>query len=134
MPLKFRSLHISYQDGDDPDAGFSSIPYESGSQFLYKLEKTVGGLKAWSPYMKAYLAQFTGKSISTEDWLNHFWSYWRGTEHFAALSLVDFNAWIYGDGNNLEKLVFDTTLSDVAYDLAEKWVSFFSILEGMLTN
>lgn len=42
MPPKFRSLVIDYQVGEDPDDGFSSIPYEKGAQFLLHLERTAG--------------------------------------------------------------------------------------------
>lgn len=53
MPAKYQRLQIPYNIGEDPDDGFSSIPYEKGSTFLLHLERTVGGLDLWIPYMRA---------------------------------------------------------------------------------
>lgn len=41
---------------------------------LYYLERLVGGLEVFGPYQKAYVERFSGLSITTDDWLAHFWS------------------------------------------------------------
>lgn len=61
----YQRLHISYSPGQDPDDGFSSIPYDKGSQLLYLLEKTVGGLEFFLPYVKACTSSLC--SIATCD-------------------------------------------------------------------
>jgi leukotriene-A4 hydrolase len=67
---------------------------QKGANFLYYLEKVVGGLQVFNrkslavslppnnsrltselraAYHKAFVNKFSGYSISTEDWLDHFW-------------------------------------------------------------
>ena len=43
----FQRLVVPYAVGEDPDDGYSVIPYEKGASFLLYLERTVGGLEAW---------------------------------------------------------------------------------------
>lgn len=143
----FQRLHIPYAFGDDPDDGFSSVPYDSewpplgwfcvrresspgvvcraeGSQFLLHLEQTVGGLDQFKPYIKAYVKRFSNLSISTQDWLNHFWAYWGQFPEIEAKLRkdVDWDAWLHGEGTKLPvKLQVDTSLADVAEALAAKW-------------
>lgn len=123
MPPRYQRLHIPYKQGEDPDDGFSSIPYEKGAQLLLYLERTVGGLGLFSPYIKAYLARFTGRSISTADWFQHLNEYWSAfPEQKEALDKVDWDSWLNGEGLELPvKLVFDTSLADASYALAKRW-------------
>ena len=123
MPPRYQRLHIPYEEGEDPDDAFSSIPYEKGAQLLLHLERTVGGLEIFTPYIKAYLSRFTGLAISTEDWLNHFNEYWSAfPEQKKALDKVDWDSWLNGEGLTLPvKLEFDTSLADASYALANRW-------------
>ena len=43
---------------------------------LLHIERTVGGVEAFSPYHKDFIKEFSGKSIGTEDWRRHFEQYW----------------------------------------------------------
>lgn len=123
MPPRYQRLHIPYEEGEDPDDAFSSIPYEKGAQLLLHLERTVGGLEIFAPYIKAYLSRFTGLAISTEDWLNHLNEYWSAfPEQKRALDKVDWDSWLNGEGLTLPvKLEFDTSLADASYALANRW-------------
>lgn len=40
---------------------------------LLYLERLVGGLEVFGDYHKAYVERFSGLSIVTSDWLEHFW-------------------------------------------------------------
>ncbi|KAK4705696.1 hypothetical protein P7C70_g496, partial [Phenoliferia sp. Uapishka_3] len=119
----YQRLHIPYSFGEDPDEAYGSIAYDKGAQFLLHLERTVGGLEPWIPYMKKYVETFRGQSITTNDWLEHFHEYWaQFPEKALALKGVDFDAWLNGEGLNLPvKMEFDTSLADAAYGLAAKW-------------
>ncbi|GAA6059566.1 hypothetical protein JCM10212_000622 [Sporobolomyces blumeae] len=126
-------LHIPYDKGQDPDDVYSSVAYDKGANFLYYLEKTVGGLEVFSPYHKAFVAEFDGKSISTQDWLDHFWKYWSQFPEQEKLlkEKVDFDAWLHGEGLTLPvDMEYDTSLADAAYSLASKWDSSRSLSRG----
>lgn len=75
--------------------------------------------------MKAYVARFSGLSITTADWLSHFWLYWNAFPQKAELyKQVNWDAWLYGEGLTLPvDMNFDTTLADKCYDLASRWNS-----------
>lgn len=123
----YQRLHIPYEFGDDPDDGFSSVPYDLGGNLLLLLEGKVGGLEVWLPYVKAYVKRFSGLSITTQDWLNHFWAYWDDTNPSIAAKLraeVDWNAWIHGEALDIpQEVTYDTSLADAAVALAAKWAA-----------
>jgi leukotriene-A4 hydrolase len=125
MPPKYQRLVIDYKEGEDPDDGFSSIPYEKGATLLLHLERTVGGLEIWKPYIKAYVDKFMGRSITTDDWLSHFWNYWNACPEAAKkLRAVKWDQWLHGEGMELpEKIEFDTSSSFVSC-----LVSHYSVL------
>ncbi|KAG8745452.1 hypothetical protein FRC10_007995 [Ceratobasidium sp. 414] len=122
---KFQRLVIDYSFGEDPDDAYSSIPYEKGSNFLLYLERKLGGLDAFLPYARDYVHTFRGRSIRTEEWKAHLFSYFEkhgGEEKLKVLNSVDWQAWLYGEGLELpEKIEYDTTLAEKAYALALKW-------------
>ncbi|GAA5901564.1 bifunctional aminopeptidase/epoxide hydrolase [Sporobolomyces salmoneus] len=129
--LRFgQRLHIPYEKGVDPDDVYSSVAYDKGANFLYCLEKTVGGLEVFNPYHKAFVKKFSGHSISTQDWLDHFWSYWSQFPEKEKLlkEKVDFDAWLNGEGLDLPvKMEYDTSLADASYALAASWDSARSL-------
>ncbi|KAF9509168.1 hypothetical protein BS47DRAFT_1488071 [Hydnum rufescens UP504] len=112
---KYQRLVIHYEFGEDPDDAYSSIPYEKGSNFLLYLERLLGGLDVFVPYVKDYVTTFRGKSIRTEQWKEHLYSYFRqngGEEKIRLLDSVDWDAWFYGEGLQLpdpSKLAFNAT-------------------------
>lgn len=111
---RYQKLVIPYHVGEDPDDGFSSVPCElfllvrasltyelddKGANFLYYLEKTVGGLDVFLPFVKNYVQTFKGKSIATIDFHKHLFDFF--SEDKAAtdkLNKVDFDAWYNGAG------------------------------------
>lgn len=102
------------------------MPYDKGSNLLLHLERTVGGLSTFLPYMHNYVSTFRGKSIGTSDWRDHLFSYFsahtNASSIIPALEKVDWEAWLHGDGLSLPvDMKYDTTLADRAYDLAKRW-------------
>ncbi|KAL4069028.1 hypothetical protein J3A83DRAFT_4401200 [Scleroderma citrinum] len=62
---------------------------------------TLGGLDVFLPYVKNYVETFMGKSITTQEWKDHLYAYYRahGTEdNVMALDSIDWNAWLFGEG------------------------------------
>jgi leukotriene-A4 hydrolase len=122
---KYQRLVISFDEGDDPDEAYSSVPYEKGANFILHLERTLGGLDVFLPYVKDYVETFIGKSITTAQWKAHLYSYWEkhgGAEKIKALDSVNWDAWLYGEGVELPvKMDYDLTLAETAYKLAERW-------------
>ncbi|KAF8202833.1 hypothetical protein BJ912DRAFT_1018714 [Pholiota molesta] len=122
---KYQRLIIEFEAGEDPDEAYSSIPYEKGANFILHLERTLGGLDVFLPYVKDYVETFIGQSITTAQWKEHLFSYWEkhgGPEKIKALNTVDFDAWFYGEGVELPvKMEYDLTLAETAYKLAERW-------------
>ncbi|KAF9014887.1 peptidase family M1-domain-containing protein [Cyathus striatus] len=122
---KYQRLVIKFEKGEDPDDAYSSIPYEKGANFLLYLERILGGLEEFLPYVKDYVGTFMGQSITTGQWKDHLYEYYKthgSPENIKALDDVDWNAWFYGEGLELPVLLtYDTTLATVAYNLAERW-------------
>ncbi len=75
MPEEYQRLEIDYRLHADPDDAFSTIPYEKGSNLLLHLERLVGGLDVFRPYIKAYVNEFSGKSITTQQWRDHLYAF-----------------------------------------------------------
>ncbi|KAI0307397.1 leukotriene-A4 hydrolase [Multifurca ochricompacta] len=130
---KYQRLVIDFEPGEDPDDAYSSIPYEKGSNFLLYLEKKLGGLDVFLPYIRDYVATFQGKSITTWDWKAHLYDYFErhgGREKLDALNTVDWDAWFYGEGMKLPvEPSYDTTLAESAYSLAALWDASRSIAD-----
>jgi leukotriene-A4 hydrolase len=51
------------------------VAYEKGANLLLHIERLVGGLEVFVPYMKDYDHTFTGTSITTQQWYNHLFHY-----------------------------------------------------------
>ena len=120
---RFQRLVPEFRDGEDPDDAFSSIPYDKGSNFLLHIERVVGGLEVFLPYVRAYIFAFQGRSLTTQEWKDHLSAYYAGNEEITArLKTIDFDAWLYGEGLELPvKMEYDTTLAEAAFALAERW-------------
>ena len=109
---RFQRLVPEFRDGEDPDDAFSSIPYDKGANFLLYLERVVGGLDVFAPYIQAYFSTFQGRSISTEEWKAHLLAYF-ATHPTAsqALQTVDWDAWLHGEGLELPvRMEYDLSL------------------------
>ncbi|KAG6919449.1 hypothetical protein DXG01_005708 [Tephrocybe rancida] len=122
---KYQRLVIDFELGEDPDTAYGSIPYEKGANLILHLERTLGGLDVFLPYVKDYVSTFIGKCITTEEWKDHLYGYWEkhgGPEKIKALDSVDWDAWFYGEGQHLPvELKYDTSLVEAVYALASQW-------------
>ena len=54
--------------GSHPDDAYSVIPYEKGHTLLFYME-TIVGVDAMDSYLKAYIAEYARKSLTTKEWL-----------------------------------------------------------------
>lgn len=104
------------------------MPYEKGSNFLLHLERTVGGLDHFIPYMKDYVKTFTNKSITTEQWRKHLFDWFgkqeNGEEYLKKLDKVNWDEWIHGTGLDLcIDMQYDDSLSKPPTQLAERWAA-----------
>ncbi|KAJ7075001.1 peptidase family M1-domain-containing protein [Mycena belliarum] len=122
---RYQRLVINMEKGEDPDDSYSRVAYEKGSNLILHLERTLGGLEVFLPYVKEYVNAFIGKSITTEQWKAHLYEYYTrnwGPEKIALLDSVDWQAWLYGEGLKLPvEMEYDTTLAQAAYALADRW-------------
>jgi len=77
------------------DEGFSQVPYEKGSNLLLHIERLVGGLDVFIPYMKSYEQTFTGTSVTTDQWRSHLFHYFGnlsdGPEMLKKLGQIDWD-------------------------------------------
>ncbi len=97
-----------------------------GANFLLYLERTVGGLEHFLPYMKDYVKTFTNTSITTEQWREHLFDYFgkqKDSEtYLKKLGQVDWDAWLHGVGLELPvELEYDDSLSKPCLALAARW-------------
>jgi leukotriene-A4 hydrolase len=97
---------------------------EKGFNFLYHIEKVVGGPAIFEPYMKAYVQNFASTSISTQDWKDFLFKYMEethGQPMVDKLNTIDFDTWINKPGMPPVDPEFDTTLADACINLANRW-------------
>ncbi|KAF7340280.1 Leukotriene A-4 hydrolase [Mycena venus] len=122
---RYQRLVIDYEKGEDPDDAYSRVPYEKGSNLILHIERTLGGLDVFLPYVKDYVNTFIGTSITTEQWKTHLYDFYSkngGPEKIKLLDSIDWNAWLYGEGVELPiKMTYDETLAEAAYTLADRW-------------
>ncbi|CAO3594765.1 unnamed protein product [Absidia cylindrospora] len=117
-------LKPDLSSGIDPDDYFSSVPYEKGFNLLYHIEKTVGGGEIFEPFLKSYVGKFAGQSITTEQWKDYLFEYFKeahGQAMVDKLDTIDWNTWINSPGMPPVDPEFDTTLAKQCYDLADRW-------------
>lgn len=73
---------------------FSTVPYDKGSNFLLHLERTVGGLDVFLPYVQNYVKTYRNTSITTDVWKDHLFEYFtlnHGQDVVDKLQSVDFD-------------------------------------------
>lgn len=102
MPARYQKLVIDYERYADPDDGFSTVPYDKyvhqvecrypepeltlpasgrGSNFLLHIERQLGGLEVFRPYIKAYIKKFSGNVVTTEEWRAHLYDFFGSQEN-----------------------------------------------------
>ncbi|XVF83347.1 hypothetical protein PTKIN_Ptkin16aG0479400 [Pterospermum kingtungense] len=89
--LEFTKLKMN-QEGVDPDAIYSRVPYEKGFQFLWRIERQIGR-PAFDEFIKKYIATFKFKSIDTETFLDFLKANVPGIE-----KEIDLVLWTEGTG------------------------------------
>ncbi|KAI0685545.1 peptidase family M1-domain-containing protein [Cytidiella melzeri] len=122
---KYQRLVIEMEKGEDPDDSYSRIPYDKGANLILHIERTIGGLDVFLPYVNDYVNTFMGKSITTQQWKDHLYAFYEkhgGSEKVKLLDSIDWNAWFYGEGPSLPvEMKYDTSLVEAAYALADRW-------------
>ncbi|UZJ54744.1 hypothetical protein CBS101457_004064 [Exobasidium rhododendri] len=121
---RFQRLVPVFHDGEDPDDAFSSIPYEKGSNFILHLERTVGGLALFLPFIQSHFKTFYDRSVTTEEWKQHLFDFYAGNAEITKkLEHVDWHGWLHGEGLHLPvKMEYDNTLAVESQDLADRWI------------
>ncbi|KAG1717493.1 hypothetical protein EDB19DRAFT_1814438, partial [Suillus lakei] len=98
---KYQKLVIDFDHGENPDSAYSRVPYDKGANFLLYIERTLGGLEVFLPYVKDYIATYMGHSITTETWKNHLYAYFQkngGEAQIKALNSINWDAWLHQSG------------------------------------
>ncbi|XP_016122253.1 leukotriene A-4 hydrolase-like [Sinocyclocheilus grahami] len=72
----------------DTDEAFSSVPYEKGFALLYHLEELLGGPEVFMGFVKSYIQLFAYGSVTTEEWKNYLFTYFKDKVRTNALSEV----------------------------------------------
>lgn len=93
--MEFTKLKTN-QEGIDPDAVYSQVPYEKGFQFLWRIEREIGR-PAFDEFIKKYIATFKFKSIDTDTFLDFLKSNVPGIEKD-----IDLKLWTEGTGIPLD--------------------------------
>ncbi|KAJ2161352.1 Leucyl aminopeptidase yscIV [Coemansia sp. RSA 552] len=111
-------------DGVDPDDAYSSVPYDKGAHMLYYLEQLLGGPAVFEPYMRAYIAEFQGRSIDTSDWKDHLFKYFSANDPTKAslLDAVEWDKWLSAPGMPPVGNKYDERPRKACLDLAERWL------------
>jgi len=105
----------------DPDQAFSRVPYEKGSLFMLYLEQVVGGEEPMTDWLRAYIRDFRGLSIQTEDMQAHFLKFFKKVP---GVKDIDWEYWLHGEGLpdfDLNAHV-DTTLLEECRNAADAWL------------
>uniref|UniRef100_A0A8C4WU63 Leukotriene A(4) hydrolase n=2 Tax=Eptatretus burgeri TaxID=7764 RepID=A0A8C4WU63_EPTBU len=107
-------------DGIDPDDAFSSVPYEKGFGLLLHLEQLLGGQEVFVGFVKSYIDKFAYQSVTSEDWKNHLYEYFKDKNHL--LENVDWKGWFYSPGMPPVQPKYDTSLADACLKLVDQWI------------
>jgi len=79
----------------------------------------VGGAEVFEPFLRVYIDHFKYQCISSDQFKEFFIDYFK--DKGADIGQIDWDTWFYGRGMPPVENVYDTTLAEVAYDLAKKW-------------
>ncbi len=82
--------------GEDPDDGFTDVPYEKGRLFLGFLESRLGRARL-DAFLKDYFAKFSFQSVTTDAFLEYFWEHISGAENLT-LTKAELREWIHEPG------------------------------------
>ncbi|KAI9796629.1 MAG: hypothetical protein M1833_006069 [Piccolia ochrophora] len=117
---EFTKLVIDLK-GKDPDDAFSSIPYEKGFTFLYHLEKLLS-MDKWDKFIVHYFTKYQKKSVDSYEFKATLLDFFDSDPAASkTLADLDWDSWFYRPGFP-PKPDFDTSLVDVCYKLADRWL------------
>jgi leukotriene-A4 hydrolase len=106
--------------GDDPNAGFSEVPYEKGALFLRTIEQSFGRHR-FDAWLRGYLNHFAFQSITTSQFIDYLETNLllqepKGTER------IDVDEWLHAPG--LPKIAAFPAVNALSTleEKAERWV------------
>jgi len=121
----YTSIHPVLK-GDNPDASFTTVPYEKGFQFLYYINSTIGD-EQFQDFLQYYIYQNFEKSITTVE-LRRNWETWvqdnyEKEEVNPILANINWSKWMYEGGFSPKPLDFSNDLSNEAKQLALDFIA-----------
>jgi len=105
--------------GVHPEDSFSRVPYENGFTLLYYLQGQLGGAAVFEPYMRAYIDHFKYKSVTTNEWKEHLYQFFK--DKTEVLNAVDWDAWLYSTGMPPVIPKYDDSLMVACVELSNRW-------------
>ncbi|KAF4518317.1 hypothetical protein B566_EDAN009105 [Ephemera danica] len=119
---EYETTLVKDLNGIDPEDVFNTVPYEKGHTLLFYLETLLGGPEAFDPFVKYYVKQFRGKTITTEQFKTCLYTFFADKKN--VLDSVDWQTWFFGTGMPPVIPQYDTSLAEQCSKLAERWQSF----------
>ncbi|KAJ2195208.1 Leucyl aminopeptidase yscIV [Coemansia sp. RSA 530] len=112
-------------DGVDPDDAYSTVPYDKGAHLLYYLEHLLGGPAVFEPYMRSYIQTYQGRSIGTEDWKSHLFSYFTSNDSAKVelLNSIEWDKWLTAPGMPPVSNYYDERPQKACLALADRWLN-----------
>uniref|UniRef100_A0A1I7YVP7 Leuk-A4-hydro_C domain-containing protein n=1 Tax=Steinernema glaseri TaxID=37863 RepID=A0A1I7YVP7_9BILA len=102
----------------DPNQAFSNIYYEKGQVFLFFLEKMFG-VEEFYKYLRDYLKTFSRKSINSQQWKDHFVTFFQHKKEI--LDKIDFDLWMYSTGMPAIDPNYDDSFQKDCVEYCRKW-------------
>jgi len=107
--------------GDDPNAGFSEVPYEKGALFLRTIEQSVGRHR-FDAWLRGYLNHFAFRSITTSQFIDYLETNLL-LQDPKETGRIDVDEWLHAPGiPKIAALPAVDALSALE-EQAERWVS-----------
>uniref|UniRef100_A0A1I7YMX4 Leuk-A4-hydro_C domain-containing protein n=1 Tax=Steinernema glaseri TaxID=37863 RepID=A0A1I7YMX4_9BILA len=106
--------------GMDPNEIYSETPYEKGSAFLLYLEQQLGADGSFLDFLRRYIDEFKGKSITSDQWRRYLETFFAAKEK--VLESIEFDKWLHAPGVPPAKPEFDDSLVQGCRRLAERWI------------
>lgn len=107
----------------DPDEAFSRVPYEKGFALLCALAACLGGDGPMLAFFRAYLAEFKGRTVCSEQFRAFATRWAEGCGRGAQLGALDWAAWLRSPGMPPTIQEFDGSLAQASAALAARWAA-----------
>ena len=109
-------------DGKLPDAFFSNIPYEKGSNFMYYLEHQVGE-NVTKEFFQSYFKNFRYKSVDFFDFKNYFIEFCKNSSvDEEILNSLKWDEWVFQPGDCPVPNNFSNIYNDQLQKVLEKFI------------